>query len=172
MQQGKSPGRTQPSSHDWRLGLTLSERLDDLREGERPATPFRRSSKRLTWRKERHADIERARQIESLVTTEPVWWKKFWDLYRVGIGQGKMPAPENGFVAALRPILSQANANVLSHLSRTPSSLLPVSQESARLLCASFEQALRQRLLLVVGKTLVLTPIVILLHRCWRNTRC
>jgi type 2 lantibiotic biosynthesis protein LanM len=156
MQQGKSPGRMRPSSHHWRLGLTLSERLDVLREADRPATPFQRSSKRLTWRKERHADIERARQIESRDTVEPLWWKKFWDLYRVGIGQGKVPAPENGLAVALRPILSQANGNVLSHLSRTPSSLLPVSQDSARLLCASFEQTLRQRLLLVVGKTLVL----------------
>ena len=187
------PESTRAPSEDWRLGLRLTERLDAIGETARPMPGVLRR-RRMHWREERRGDIARARNLAALIVVEPKWWREFWGCYWANTTS----AAENGFLAALGPIIAPKAASLRAHLSRRGSSLYPGSEKSRQELAASFEATLRDRLALAVTKTLVLEVAVAgrarllkgdrrkrALHfsanasrirlsprACWRNTRC
>jgi len=138
---------------DWWLGLTLAERLALVGATAGPA-PRRRG--RARWREERRADIARARKLASRIAAEPAWWREFRDIYRAAEAGSGMRARGNGFLAALGPLIAQATAKVRAQLSGSRCSLLAGGGAVQEKLLSSVEQILRNRLSLVVTKTLVL----------------
>jgi len=149
------PESTRAPSEDWRLGLRLTERLDAIGETARPMPGVLRR-RRMHWREERRGDIARARNLAALIVVEPKWWREFWGCYWANTTS----AAENGFLAALGPIIAPKAASLRAHLSRRGSSLYPGSEKSRQELAASFEATLRDRLALAVTKTLVLEVAV------------
>jgi hypothetical protein len=70
------PESAKASSEDWRLGLTLAERLAAVSENARPKPRVSRR-RRTHWREERRADIGRARNLAALVAVEPARWPEW-----------------------------------------------------------------------------------------------
>jgi type 2 lantibiotic biosynthesis protein LanM len=137
---------------DWRLGMTLAERLGAIGD---IACDTRSASHRRwkRWRKEHRNDIASVRRLTSSITVEPSWWREFWDIYSA---VGAANAAENGFLVALGPIITRAIAAVDLQLSCSGSTRLMIGGESRERLLSSLAQSLRERLLLAVAKTLVL----------------
>ena len=139
------------ASEDWRLGLTLAERLAAIGETLRPV-PGASRRRRMHWRQQRRTDIARARKLAALIAVEPKWWREFWGCYRANTAS----APANDLLAALGPLIAPKAASLRAQLSRGGCSLYPGSEKSRQGLAASFEATLRDRLALAVTKTLVL----------------
>jgi hypothetical protein len=146
-----APENARASSDNWRLSLTLAERLAAVGETLR-VTPKTWRRRRISWREQRRADIARARKLASLSASEPPWWREFWDLYRAALA----PCVEGGLLAAFGPIILAKTASLRGQLSRGGCSLLPSNEKCVLELASSFEIALRERLARAVTKTLVL----------------
>jgi type 2 lantibiotic biosynthesis protein LanM len=142
--------KSRAGTDDWRLGLTLAERLASVGETLRHTAKALRWH-RIHWREERRPDIARARNA-SPSAVGPPWWREFWDLYRAAAA----PSAESGFLAAVGPIIAPKAASLRAQLSRGGSSLYPGSEKFVQGLLSSFEETLRERLALAVTKTLVL----------------
>jgi type 2 lantibiotic biosynthesis protein LanM len=142
-------------TNDWRLGLTLAERLDAI-DGPVRIAPRVSRRRRKHWRNERRSDIEFVRRLTSHITVEPSWWREFCDVYRAARAGNAAPISESGFLVALGPIIAQRMVTVHSYLSRSTSPLLTSDTESSEQLLSSLAQSLRAQLSIVVTKTLVL----------------
>jgi lantibiotic modifying enzyme len=136
---------------DWRLGLTLAERLEAVGGTLRPISKLS-GRRRMHWREERRADIARARKLASPRAVEPPWWREFWDVYSAAAP----PSAESGFLAALGPFIAPKTASLRAQLSSGGCSFYSASERSRQELVSNFEETLRDRLALAVTKTLVL----------------
>src|SRR5439155_26393350 len=87
------PERMRAASEDWRLGLTLAERLAAIGETLRPV-PGASRRRRMHWRQQRRTDIARARKLAALIAVARILWGEVWGCYRANTSS----APADGFM--------------------------------------------------------------------------